>query len=51
MKLGGDLFAELKLERAEIFITQKLEVRSLTNYVVLGICKFYLMSAIADQRI
>ncbi|RCN52371.1 prefoldin subunit [Ancylostoma caninum] len=26
VKLAGDLFAELKLERAEIFITQKLEI-------------------------
>ncbi|KAK6059860.1 prefoldin subunit [Cooperia oncophora] len=26
VKLGGDLFAELKLERAEIFVTEKLDV-------------------------
>ncbi|VDP00459.1 unnamed protein product [Heligmosomoides polygyrus] len=26
VKLAGDLFAELKLERAEIFITEKLDV-------------------------
>ncbi|KAL6740642.1 hypothetical protein Aduo_013982 [Ancylostoma duodenale] len=26
VKLAGDLFAELKLERAEVFITQKLEI-------------------------
>lgn len=33
VKLAGDLFAELKLERAEIFITEKLDVRILSSTV------------------